>query len=106
MHCECADVCNCLCVYFMSRCMYVRMCVFGLGVCKYVCIYIHVYIDLCMCVFGVIGVHVHMQMYTCVHTCFRCVRGVCMCKTLTSGAEMRLGFLRVYQVLLIDLQGN
>ena len=42
--------------------------------CKYVCIYMRVYIDLCMCVFGVIGVHVYTS--TCVHTCFRCVRGV------------------------------
>ena len=73
--CGCADVCNCLCVCPMSRRMYVRMCVFRLGgVCKYVCIYMRVYIDLCMCVFGVIGVHVYTS--TCVHTCFRCVRGV------------------------------
>lgn len=56
------------------------MCVLDLcanvGVCKYVCIciYMHVYTDLCMCVFGVIGVPAYVQTYTCVHICLRYVR--------------------------------
>ena len=109
MWCECVGVSLCVCVYICGVFLYV--CVGGVSVCGFLCVYVFIFVVyLCGCVCVCVCVCVRACVRACVHACVCSFLYILMCREapqtiLDVLCQIKYIFLHVYsyKIYLVEV---